>query len=145
MLRVTIELLHGGRETGRHVIATADIARVRGGALADYSVTLTDAAVGEVGEAVRVNGYPRRASSALDLVARCLVAALNQGREELPPRPTIPEAIIRVNDAGYCYVRLDEIPEPTRTYFDKSLAGSSIPDHGCAFAQDWFDFLSGQR
>ena len=39
MLRVTIELLPGGRETGRRVIATADIARVRGGALADYSVT----------------------------------------------------------------------------------------------------------
>ncbi|WP_241495811.1 hypothetical protein [Paraburkholderia monticola] len=42
-------------------------------------------------------------------------------------------------------MRLDEIPEPARTFFDQKLAGSGIPDHCCAFAQDWFDFLNGQR
>jgi hypothetical protein len=42
MLRVTIELLPGGRESGKRVIATADIARVSDAALADYSVALED-------------------------------------------------------------------------------------------------------
>ena len=145
MLRVTIELLPGGREDGKRVIATADIARTSGGPLADYRVALDDAVLGEVGERAMVRGYPRWAASVWDLVARCLVAALNQGRETLPPRPAQPEMTVRMNDAGYRYVRLDEIPEPARTWFDEKLAGSGIPDHGCAFAHDWFDFLNGQR
>ena len=101
--------------------------------------------LGEVGERAKVNSYPRWASSVWDLVARCLAAALNQGREELPPRPAKPEVTVRMNDAGFRYVRLDEIPEPARTFFDRTLAGSGIPDHGCAYALDWFDFLDGQR
>ncbi|MDH6148251.1 MULTISPECIES: hypothetical protein [Paraburkholderia] len=145
MLRITIELLPGGREDGKRVIATADIARVSGGALADYRVALDDAVLRQVGERATVRAYPRWAGSAWDLVARCVAAALNQGREALPPRPATPEVTVHVNDAGYRYVRLDEIPEPARTYFDKTLAGSGIPDHGCAFAHDWFDFLNGQR
>lgn len=145
MLRITVELLPGGRESGKRVIATADIARVRDGALADYAVVLDDAVLGEVGERAIVRGYPRWASSVWDLVARCLAAALNQGREGLPPRPAQPEVTVRVNDAGFRYVRLDEIPEPARTFFDQALSGSGIPDHGCAYAHDWFDFLGGQR
>ncbi|MFM0100856.1 hypothetical protein PQQ87_35040 [Paraburkholderia nemoris] len=145
MLRVTIELLPGGRESGKRVIATADIARVSGGALADYRVALEDAVLGEVGGRAIVRSYPRWASSVWNLVARCLAAALNEGREELPPRPAKPEVTVRINDAGYRYVRLDEIPEPARTFFDQTLAGSGIPDHGCAYAHDWFDFLNGQR
>ena len=145
MLRVTIELLPGGRESGKRVIATADIARVSGGALADYRVALEEAVLGEVGGRAIVRSYPRRASSVWDLVARCLAAALNDGREELPPRPAKPEVTVRMNDAGFRYVRLDEIPEPAWTFFDQTLAGSGIPDHGCAYAHDWFDFLNGQR
>ncbi|MGF6803409.1 hypothetical protein OKW48_006905 [Paraburkholderia youngii] len=57
MLRVTIELLPGGREVGKRVIATADIARVSGGALADYRVALDDAVLGQVGERATVRGY----------------------------------------------------------------------------------------
>ena len=145
MLRVTIELLPGGRESGKRVIATADIARVNGGALADYSVALEEAVLGEVGERARVRGYPRWAGSVWDLVARSIAAALNQGREALPPRPAPPVVTVRTNDAGFRYVRLDEIPEPARTFFDQKLAGSGIPDHGCAYAHDWFDFLNGER
>ncbi|CAB3776233.1 hypothetical protein LMG28614_00173 [Paraburkholderia ultramafica] len=145
MLRVTIELLPGGRESGKRVIATADIARVSDGALANYSVALEEAMLGAVGERARVRGYPRWAGSVWDLVARCLAAALNQGCEALPPRPVPPAVTVRMNEAGFRYVRLDEIPEPARTYFDQKLAGSGIPDHGCAFAHDWFDFLNGHR
>src|SRR5579872_6217085 len=138
MLRVTIELLPGGRESGKRVIATADISRVSGGALSDYRVALEDEVLGEVGERATVHRYPRWASSVWDLVVRCLAAALNQGREALSPRPAKPEVTVRMNDAGFCYVRLDEIPEPARTFFDQTLAGSGIPDHGCAYAHDWF-------
>ncbi|MFM0074441.1 hypothetical protein PQQ86_25095 [Paraburkholderia sediminicola] len=145
MLRVTIELLPGGRESGKRVIATADIARVSGGALADYRVALEDEVLGEVGEPTVLRSYPRWAGSVWDLVARCPATALNQGREELPLRPAKPEVPVRMNDAGFRYVRLDEIPEPARTFFDRTLAGSGIPDHGCAYAHDWFDFLNGQR
>ncbi|MBB5499992.1 hypothetical protein [Paraburkholderia sp. MM5384-R2] len=145
MLRITIELLPGGREDGKRVIATADIARVSSGALADYRVALDDAVLRQVGARATVRGYPRWAGSVWDLVARCVAAALNQGREALPPRPAPPQVTVHVNGAGYRYVRLDKIPEPARTYFDRKLAGSGIPDHGSAFAHDWFDFLNGQR
>ncbi|MEX3982147.1 hypothetical protein AB4Y45_24575 [Paraburkholderia sp. EG287A] len=145
MLRVTVELFPGGRESEKHVIATADIARVSDGALADYRVTLEDAVLGEVGERAVVRSYPRWADSVWDLVARGISAALNQDAEALPARPTKPQVTVHTNDAGFRYVRLNEIPEPTRTFFDRKLAGSGIPDHGCAYAHDWFDFLGGHR
>ncbi|MEX3856481.1 hypothetical protein AB3X94_20880 [Paraburkholderia sp. BR10923] len=145
MLRVTVELLPCGSECAKRVIATADIARLGDGALGDYRVILQEASLGVVGEPAFVRDYPRWASSVWDLTARCVAAALNDGREELPPRPVKPEVTVRTNDAGHHYVRLDEIPEPTRTFFDQNLSGSSIPDHGCAYAHDWFDFLGGQR
>ncbi|MGF6552345.1 hypothetical protein [Paraburkholderia youngii] len=148
MLRITVELLPGGQEKGKRVIATADIARVSDGpfgALADYRVTLADAMLGEVGERAVVRSYPRFAGSVWDLVARGIAAALNQDTEALPARPAKPEVPVHTNEAGFRYVRLEEIPEPTRTFFDRKLAGSGIPDHGCAYAHDWFDFLNGQR
>lgn len=148
MLRVTVELLPGGREREKCVIATADITRVSDGslgALADYRVALQDAVLGEVGERAVVRGYPRWADSVWDLVARGIAAALNRDTEALPARPAKPEVTVYTNDAGFRYVRLDDIPEPTRTFFDRRLAGSGIPDHGCAYAHDWFDFLSGHR
>jgi hypothetical protein len=148
MLRITVELLPGGQEKEKCVIATAEIARVSDGplgALADYRVALQDAALGETGERAVVRGYPRWAASVWDLVVRGIAAALNPETEALPARPEKPEVTVYTNDAGFRYVRLDEIPEPTRTFFDRKLAGSGIPDHGCAYAHDWFDFLNGYR
>jgi hypothetical protein len=148
MLRVTIELLPGGREDRKRVIARAEIARLSdgpGGALSDYRVTLDDAMLGVVGEQTVVRTYPRWATSVWDLVARCIATALNQGGEALPPRPAQPEVPVHTNDAGFRYVRFDEIPEPTRTFFDRSLTGAGIPAPDCAYAHDWFDFLNGHR
>ncbi|MGF6937142.1 hypothetical protein OKW41_006304 [Paraburkholderia sp. UCT70] len=145
MLRVTVELWPGGRESGKRVIATADISRVKNGALADYEVELQEGLLESVGNVAHVRKYPRWSASVWDLVGRCIAAALNEGKEELPPRPTRPTAPVHVRDDGMHYVRLDEIPEPTRTFFGENLAGSSIPARDCAYAHDWDDFLNGYR
>jgi len=145
VLRITIELWPGGRETGKRVIASGDIGRIRAGELADYEVDLREDLLGDVGDTAQVRNYPRRSSSVWDLVARCISAALNDGREELPPRPTLPDVPVHVRDDGVRYVRLDEIPEPARSLFRHNLAGSGIPSHGCAYAHDWTDFLFGGR
>lgn len=144
MLRVTVELWPGGRESRKRVIATADIGRVRDGALADYEVELDEALIG-VGDRALLRDYPRWSASVFDLVARCLAAALNCGKEELPPRPALPEVAVHVRGDGVQYVKLSEIPEPARTFFKENLSGSGIPGHGCAYAHDWYDFLEGQR
>jgi len=50
MLRVTVELWPGGMVSGRRVIATADIGRVKNGALADYKVALEEDPLDTVGD-----------------------------------------------------------------------------------------------
>lgn len=49
------------------------------------------------------------------LVARCLAAALNDGGEELPPRPTLPMLPVHDSD-GPSYVRLSGYPNPLRLF-----------------------------
>jgi predicted house-cleaning noncanonical NTP pyrophosphatase (MazG superfamily) len=146
MLRITVELWPGGRESGKRVIAIADIARVKDGAQADYEVELQEKLLESVGEIAHVRNYPRWSASVWDLVGRCITAALNGGKEELPPRPITPDVPVHVRSSdGMRYVRFDEIPEPARTFFGHNLDGSSIPAHDCAYAHDWHDFLNGYR
>lgn len=147
MLRVTVELWLGGRESGRRVIATADIGRIKDGALADYEVELQETVLDEmgVGDIARVRSYPRWSASVWDLVARAIAVSLNAGKEELPPRPLLPEVPVHVRRDGVWFVRLDEIPKPARTFFEKNIAFSGIPASGCAWAHDWLDFLEGRR
>jgi hypothetical protein len=145
MLRVTVELWPGGRESAKRTIATADIGRVRDGTLADYEVALDERLIGEVGDPAHVLAYPRWSASVFDLVVRCLAVALNEGKEELPPRPRLPEAPVHVRDDGVRYVRLSEISEPARTFFARNIGSSSIPYPDCAYAHDWEDFLYGNR
>jgi len=52
MLRVTVELLPGGSEHGKRVLAHADISKVKSGALADYLVRLCDDVLGDIGTAI---------------------------------------------------------------------------------------------
>lgn len=144
MLRIAIEIWPGGRESGKRAIATADIRRVKDGALADYEVELREGLLGDVGDTVLVRDYPRWSASVWDLIARSAAAALNAGREELPPRPTRPNVSVHIRSTDCVrYVRLDEIGEPTRRFFEHHLAGSGILAHGCAYAHDWLDFLGG--
>lgn len=105
MLKIRVELWPGGRESGRRVIATADILRTKGSALADYEVELCEKALGNVGCAAILRDYPRWSASVWDLVARSIAAALNKGDEQLPSRPTLPEVPVHECD-GLRYVRL---------------------------------------
>ncbi|SIT46209.1 hypothetical protein BN2475_630052 [Paraburkholderia ribeironis] len=50
MLRATVELWPGGRESRRRVIATAKIGRVKNGALADYEIALKEDPLDTVGD-----------------------------------------------------------------------------------------------
>lgn len=116
MLKITVELWPGGRESGRRTIATAFIVNVRGGALADYEVQFREETLGDVGEASVVpRAYPRWSATVWDLVARSISVALNGGNEKLPGRPQLPEVPVH-ESSGLQYVRFREIPEPTRTF-----------------------------
>jgi hypothetical protein len=144
MLKVTVELCPGGREEGRRVLATADISRIKSGPYSDYKVLLEEDTLGCVGSATL------RSASVLDLVARGIAAAL-AGKEELPPRPLLPEVPVHVSD-GMPYVRMREIPQPARTLFSANMKYSTCPfiqedpePMGCAYASDWEDFLAGRR
>jgi hypothetical protein len=151
MLKVTVELWPGGRESGKRVIATADIGRVKNGALADYEVGLEEVLLGAVGDTAVVQDYPRWSASVWDLVTRCIAAGLNGGNEELPPRPVLPEVPVHTSGSTQ-YVRLREIPEPARTFFRRNIANSGRPvidddpePMDCVYAWDWQDFIEGQR
>lgn len=151
MLRVTVELWPSGRESGKRVIATADIGRVKDGALADYEVHLEESTLGDVGHIATVCEYSRWSASVWDLVARCIAAALNGGQEGLPSRPTLPEVPVH-DSGGLQYVRLREIPEPARTFFQRRIVNSTRPmvsddpePMDCAYVWDWDAFLGCRR
>ena len=152
MLRVTVELWPNGEEQSKSRIATASIGRVRDDSFADYMVSLEKAPLGPVGDAALVLSYPRRGASVWDLVGRCIAAALNGGREELPRRRTLPQVPIHTVGGSPGYVRLHEIPEPARSFFERRLASAGIPlraddpdPAGCAWAHDRADFIEGLR
>jgi hypothetical protein len=149
MLKIVVELWPGGQESGRRVLATADIARMKGGPHADYEVLLQDDVLGEVGLGT-LHEYPRYAASVWDLVARGIAVALD-GREELPPRPQPPNVPVHWS-AGVPYVRMRELPEPAQALFRRNLRFSTMPvieddpqPRDCAYAWDWEDFLAGAR
>lgn len=148
MLRVTVEPWPGGRESGKRVIAIADIGKVKDGALADYEVHLEESTLGDVGNIATVCECPRWSASVWDLVARCIAAALNGGQEGLPPRPSSPVVPVHTTSDGLRYVRLREIPEPARTFFRRRIEYSTRPaiaddpePMDCAYVWDWGAFL----
>jgi hypothetical protein len=152
MLRVTVELLPGGSESGRRVLGHADIANIKSGAFANYKVILSDDVLGGIGTAV-IEAYPRVSATIWDLVARGIAVALT-GKEILPERPQLPEVPVHNSDGDkpIPYVRFREIPEPARTLFQKNMRFSTCPvidsdpePMGCAYQWDWEAFLAGQR
>ena len=148
MLKITIEVLPGGRDLGRPALAEAYIKRVTRGPNADYEVQILEGKLGEVGIGA-VRAYPRYAASVWDLVVRGVADAL-AGKQQLP-RPPVPLQVpIRTGPHGTQYVRLSDIPQPARSYFETAIFCSACPviEHeldprGCAYATDWLAFLSG--
>jgi len=149
MLRITVEMLPGGQGGSRKVLATGDVGRVTGGRLGTYSVVLNEELFGVVASG-KVGNYPRYSCSIWDLVARCAIVAMT-GREEMPPRPTLPDVPIH-HTGSLPYVRLSEIPQPARALFESNLqtltrsliAGVDEPGE-CVRASVWEDFLDGKR
>lgn len=145
MLRVTVELIPRGRESGKRTLVVAEIANTGGGSMADYQIELSDEFAGLKRASIR--SYPRWSTSAWDLVVRCIAKALF-GKEQLPKRPTpIEELVPILQDASshYPYIKVDQIPEPARREFDRRMSGSSVPYPGHAYLHDWLDFLRGHR
>jgi hypothetical protein len=125
-------------------VSIADIGRVRSGALSDYQIDMEEVLLPDQVWTGALQDYPRWSASVWDLVARCLAVALT-GMEELPQRPSLPQIPIYTSPGTVPVVRLVDIPEPTRTYFEHNLRGSGKPGPDTAFAWDWHDFLIGQR
>jgi hypothetical protein len=147
MLKVTVEIWPSGRESGRRVLATARIGRIKDGSPADYRVELSEEPHGKICGALE--DYPRYATSLWDLVARAVAVALT-GKEELPQRPQQLNVPVRTSSGDTPYVRLREIPEPARSLFEKRMVYSTRPvieedpiPMDCVYSWDWFDFLAG--
>lgn len=145
MLKVTVEIVPGGRGSRGRVIATAKLGRLNRGAAPDYCVELLEDLYRHP-ERVVIDKYPRFAASVWDLVARSIAVALT-GEERLPPRPQ-PLKVPVHRSGNTDYVRLSEIPEPVATKFRKRIEHSGCPvieedptPMDCAFASDWVDFL----
>jgi len=148
MLRVTVELLPSGRESGKRVLATAVIARTGGvGPTPEQDYVIRITAEGGAQHAGAVKKYPRWSASIFDLVARAIVSALT-GAERLPRRPRLLRIPV-YEDGDTRYVKLSDIPEPARSAFESRLLGSTCPVidgiADAAYAHDWQDFLAGRR
>lgn len=127
------------------------MARTQYGPAADYRVSFEEGLLPATttGE-VRV--YPRWSASIWDPVARAVCVEL-PGEKVSPQWPTVPDVPIHRSSASRIpYVRLREIPEPTRTFFADNIRYSTVPGISedpfpmdCAYAWDWEDFLNGYR
>jgi hypothetical protein len=99
MLRVTVEIVPGGRESGKRTLAVAEIGNIGGASLAHYHVEVSDENPGRLKEA-DVRSYPRWSASVWDLVLRCAAKAM-YGKEQLPERPTpVAELVPTYDDGG---------------------------------------------
>jgi hypothetical protein len=146
MLRVSVELWPGGQKQGSTVLAVADIERTRSGVRSDYSVELFEDVVYRRWSGT-VDNYPRWSASVWDLVARSIASALS-GSEVLPRRPIQVVAPVHRSAEGVSFVRLRELPQPARRFFEQSIQGKACPvidgvSDPCACASDWGDFLNG--
>lgn len=146
MLRVTVELLPGGHESGRTTLATVDIDNVGVDSLADYRVRVTDESAHLPTDKGEVTDYARWAAPVLDLMARAIAITLT-GREGLPKRPTRLRIPFREH-AGIRFVRMSDIPEPTRSAFRRRMRGAECPliasepnPRDVVYAQDWRTLL----
>lgn len=143
MLKVTVSIIPGGVGAERR-LGELRISNVAGGALANYECFL---AADDLPSPILVDikGYPRWSASVWDLVVRAIARALN-GSERLPRRPLKLDVPVLTDAAtGIGYVRMDDIPEPARSAFDRRMTGSTVPaitgETDCVYAEDWLRFI----
>lgn len=145
MLKITVSLIPGGAGTERK-LGELHISNVGGGARADYQCLLyADDLPGPARAVVR--RYPRWSVSVWDLVGRAIAKSLSR-QERLPRRPNAVTVPIHA-DGNLTYVRMDEIPEPAHSAFERRMRGSTVPvipgAGDCAYSWDWLGFISGGR
>lgn len=161
MLRVTIELLPGGREQSARTLSVAHIwnkgISKKG---AHYGIRLGSEAPdidhneqayekdNRVGE---LRNYPRWSASIWDLVARSLQRTLrtNPKQQSMGAFPQAMSELVPVLKSGnITYVRFQDMPDFVRPHFQKFMAHQTCPiieeeDNpcGCAYSWDWQSFL----
>lgn len=143
MLKVTVSIVPGGIGAERQ-IGELRISNVAGRALANYECLLSaDDLPSSI--LMDIKRYPRWSASVWDLVARAISKALS-GQERLPPRPVQIQVPVHTDaDTGLQYVRIEDIPEPAKTAFDRRMQGSTAPvmpgEMDCIYAHDWLRFI----
>lgn len=161
MLRVTIEILPGGRESSARTLSVAHIwnkGSSRKGA--HYGVRLGSEAPGidhnaQAYDKDNLTGelrhYPRWSASIWDLVARSLQRTLRTSPQQ-QSMGSFPQAISDVvpvfKSGNLSYVRFQDMPDFVRPHFEKFMAYKTAPlveeeddPRGCAFVWDWHSFL----
>lgn len=161
MLRVTIELLPGGRKEGAKVLSVAHIwNKGRGKTGFNYGVRLGSEAPG-IGHAEQaydasnkqgeVLDYPRWSESIWALVARGIQKTLRTSAKQ-QTMGSFPASIANrvpvLNSQGISYVRFQDIPDFVRPHFEAFMDHRTAPlieeeedPRGCAYSWDWNSFL----
>lgn len=161
MLRVTVELLPGGRENSARTLSVAHIWRKRitkkG---ASYGIRLgseapdidhKEQAYDEDNRTGELRYYPRWSASIWDLVARSLQRTLRTSpkQQTMGPFPQAVAALVPVLKSGdLSYVRFQDMPAFVRPHFEKFMDRKTAPlieeeddPRGCAYVWDWQSFL----
>lgn len=161
MLRVTVELLPGGREHAARTLSVAHIwneGRSKKGA--HYGIRLgrempdidhNAQAYDKDNLTGKLRHYPRWSASIWDLVARSLQRTLrtNSKQQSMGAFPqAIAELVPVLKSGDIPYVRFQDMPDFVRPHFQKFMGHQTVPiieeeddPHGCAYAWDWNNFL----
>lgn len=161
MLRVTVEILPGGREASARTLSVAHIWNKGNSAKGtNYGVRLgSDApdidhksqAYDDTNRTGELRHYPRWSASVWDLVARALQRALRESpkQQSMGAFPTHIATLVPVLKSDtISYVRLCDMPDFVRPHFEKFLSHKTCPlieseddPRGCAYSWDWHSFL----
>ena len=161
MLRVTIELLPGGREASARVLSVAHIrnkGRSKRGSHYGIRLGSEDPGIDHKAQAYEDGNrtgellhYPRWSASIWDLVARALQRTLRESpkSQTLGPFPKAIASMVPVLKSGdITYVRYQDMPDFVRLHFMAFMDHKTCPlieeeqdPRGCAYSWDWNSFL----
>lgn len=161
MLRVTVELLPGGREGSARTLSVAHIwnqGRSKKGN--HYGIRLgseapdiehNEQAYDKDNRTGELRNYPRWSASIWDLVARSLQRTLRTSpkQQSMGAFPQAVAELVPVFKSGdISYVRFQDMPDFVRPHFEKFMDHKTAPlveeeddPRGCAYSWDWKSFL----